>query len=32
VDVDVDRILIKNFADTEEYRMVLFPGYSAIDA
>ncbi|CDW78547.1 UNKNOWN [Stylonychia lemnae] len=28
VDIDIDRILIENFADSEQYRMVLFPGHS----
>lgn len=26
-DLDIERILIENYADTEEFRMVLFPGY-----
>ena len=28
MDIDVDRILIENYADNEDYRMVLFPGYT----
>lgn len=28
MDLDIDRILIENYADSEDYRMVLFPGYS----
>jgi len=28
IDVDIDKIVIENFADSEAYRMVLFPGYS----
>jgi hypothetical protein len=27
-DIDIDRIVIRNYVDTEEYRMALFPGYS----
>lgn len=26
-DIDIDKILIENYCDTEEYRMVLFPGF-----
>ena len=31
VDIDIERILIENYADSEGYRMVLFPGISPID-
>lgn len=31
VDMDIDRILIENYADSEAYRMVLFPVYSLSD-
>ena len=31
VDIDIDRVLIENYADSEAYRMVLFPGISSID-
>lgn len=27
MDIDVDKILIENYADSEDYRMVLYPGY-----
>ena len=28
VGIDIDKIVIENWADSEAYRMVMFPGYS----